>query len=903
MSMYPELHREVLPRLLNEFEFKEGKQGFLQQGRCPSCGKKELYTNYESPWVLRCGRLNKCGEELHIKELFPELFSSWSDRFPLKTNPKSGTVDNPNVAADAYLQHGRGFNLTMINGWYSQGSYYCGKRDMGTATVKFALQNGASWERFIDNPQRFGKQKANFVGSYQGYWWQPPTIDSLDLTNVKELWLTEGIFDAIALLQNAVTAFALMSCNNFPDKALELLDALLPTNMRPTLVFAFDDGKAGESFTKKFVKRARELGWKATAAQPPKGKIKLDWNELHQRERLTEKHLEEYRYLGQLLIATSATQKALLMYNKKGVQEFPFGFNNSLFWFKLDLSRFNKAYQQAEDAALRDGEELTDEEIRERALQESGSIQELAKCFPQALYYQENKLTDESWYYFRVDFPHDSPSVKNTFSGSQLSSSAEFKKRLLGMAPGAVFNGQTPQLDKLMSQQLYNIKRVQTTDFIGYSREFECYIYNEVAVKDGRLYRLNEEDFFDIGKLSIKTLSQSVGVHLNPDFKQLNQEWPRKLWQAFNAKGFVALSFWFGSFFAEQIRQEHKSYPFLEVIGEPGTGKSTLIEFMWKLAGRADYEGFDPSKSTLAARARNFAQVSNMPVVLIEGDRGDGKDAKQKGFDWDELKTAYNGRSVRARGLRNNGNETYEPPFRGAIVIAQNAEVQASEAVLQRIIHIHTDRNGQTPATKEAAEWMERVSVDELSGFILKAALHEQQIMDCVNNRCKHYEQWLSTFPDIKNIRIIKNHAQLCALVEALAIVADINQEQIEQTQDMLRDMAVKRQQAINADHPMVQEFWDVIDFIDDDNLPILNHSRDPKLYAINLNHFAEVAAERRQNAPPLTELKRLLKSARNRKFIGVRTINSGVNARHNETHPYAKRPTSVKCWVFAKEN
>lgn len=761
MSMYPELHREVLPRLLNEFEFKEGKQGFLQQGRCPSCGKKELYTNYESPWVLRCGRLNKCGEELHIKELFPELFSSWSDRFPLKTNPQSGTVDNPNVAADAYLQHGRGFNLTMINGWYSQGSYYCGKRDMGTATVKFALQNGASWERFIDNPQRFGKQKANFVGSYQGYWWQPPTIDSLDLTNVKELWLTEGIFDAIALLQNAVAAFALMSCNNFPDKALEQLDALLPTNMRPTLVFAFDDGKAGESFTKKFVKRARELGWKASAAQPPKGKIKLDWNELHQRERLTEKHLEEYRYLGQLLIATSATQKALLMYNKKGVQEFPFGFNNSLFWFKLDLSRFNKAYQQAEDAALRDGEELTDEEIRERALQESGSIQELAKCFPQALYYQENKLTDESWYYFRVDFPHDSPSVKNTFSGSQLSSSAEFKKRLLGMAPGAVFNGQTPQLDKLMSQQLYNIKRVQTTDFIGYSREFECYVYNEVAVKDGRLYRLNEEDFFDIGKLSIKTLSQSVGVHLNPDFKQLNQEWPRKLWQAFNAKGFVALSFWFGSFFAEQIRQEHKSYPFLEVIGEPGTGKSTLIEFMWKLAGRADYEGFDPSKSTLAARARNFAQVSNMPVVLIEGDRGDGKDAKQKGFDWDELKTAYNGRSVRARGLRNNGNETYEPPFRGAIVIAQNAEVQASEAVLQRIIHIHTDRNGQTPATKEAAEWMERVSVDELSGFILKAALHEQQIMDCVNNRCKHYEQWLSTFPDIKNIRIIKNHAQL----------------------------------------------------------------------------------------------------------------------------------------------
>jgi len=66
------------------------------------------------------------------------------------------------------------------------------------------------------------------------------------------------------------------------------------------------------------------------------------------------------------------------------------------------------------------------------------------------------------------------------------------------------------------------------------------------------------------------------------------------------------------------VRITDKSYPFLELIGEAGSGKSTLIEFLWKLLGRDDYEGTDPTKSTLAGRTRTFGQVGNLPMVLIE---------------------------------------------------------------------------------------------------------------------------------------------------------------------------------------------------------------------------------------------------------------------------------------------
>lgn len=87
-----------------------------------------------------------------------------------------------------------------------ESSYHA--KGLGSATIKFTLPNGAYWERIIDNPQRFDR-KANFFDSYKGYWWSLP---QQDLTKANEIWLTEGIFDAISLAQNGLYAVSLMSC-------------------------------------------------------------------------------------------------------------------------------------------------------------------------------------------------------------------------------------------------------------------------------------------------------------------------------------------------------------------------------------------------------------------------------------------------------------------------------------------------------------------------------------------------------------------------------------------------------------------------------------------------------------------------------------------------------------------
>ncbi|MBN3005604.1 toprim domain-containing protein [Chromobacterium alkanivorans] len=891
--MDAQLHQAITDRLDRDFQFKRHGE-WLQQGRCPSCGKKELYTHAEHPWVLRCNRINHCGFEDHVKELYNDLFESWSDRFP--TQP-----ENPSATADAYMKEARGFSLDMVRGWYTQDSYFDHDKNIGSATVRFALPGIGYWERIIDRPHRFGKRKATFRGSYGGTWWQPPTLAFGD---IEELWIVEGIFDAIALLHRGMAAVSTLTTNNYPSTALDALLLQLNGRPRPRLVFGFDGDKAGRSFTKKYVKRAREEGWDAVAAQiPQKGKKKQDWNDLHLVDRLQEKHVKEYRYHGDLLTAASASERAGLMYMWNGWNTFPFDFDNRMYWFKLDLEKFGKTKDEVKEK----NPDLTDEEVRERALLESGNVSEIANCLPTPLYFQSNTITDESWYYFRVDFPHDGPAVKNTLTGGQLSSASEFKKRLLSMAPGAVWTGNAQQLDRLLSRWTYNIKSVQTIDYIGYSKEHSCYVWGDIAIQAGKVVPLNEEDFFDLGKLSIKTLSQSVALRLNTDDKDFHTEWLAYLWRCFGARGIVALAYWFGSLFAEQIRDRQKSYPFLEIVGEAGAGKSTLIEFLWKLCGRSDYEGFDPAKATTAARARNFAQVANLPVVLIESDR-DSADSAQgrpaKNFDWDELKTAYNGRSVRSRGMKNGGNETYEPPFRGAIVISQNATVAASDAVMQRICHLYFERAGHTEASKQAAGKLETASMDSLSGFLVNACKAEEQVMHALDTYTPQHEQHLLSLPAVRHFRIAKNHAQLMSLVDALSLVVPLSEEQHNAAYKQIEDMAAERQQTINADHPLVAEFWEIFEFLDgsgddEDGQPVLNHSRDSNVIAINLNHFLEVATDRKQKVPPLADLKRVLKTSRSRKFVDIKAVNSSINAHYNANTHGAKKPSTLKCWVF----
>ncbi|BCA29732.1 hypothetical protein [Metapseudomonas otitidis] len=249
---------------------------------------------------------------------------------------------------------------------------------------------------------------------------------------------------------------------------------------------------------------ARELGFTCEAAQIPQRDRKVDWNDSHQRRAFIERGLREARYHGSLLLAESAAEKGALMYEWRERHEFHFAFENLLYWFKMDLEKFNKSMRHLEESERQEDQLLNDRQRCDKALRQCGAVVEIANCCPQALYFQRNEVTDESWYYFRVDFLHDEPTVCNTFTGGQVAAASEFKKRLLGMAAGAVFAGTGAQVDRIMRDQLYGLKTVKTIDYIGYSKEHSCYVFGDLAVRGGVLEQANAEGYFEFKQLRLK---------------------------------------------------------------------------------------------------------------------------------------------------------------------------------------------------------------------------------------------------------------------------------------------------------------------------------------------------------------------------------------------------------------
>jgi hypothetical protein len=886
--MAPDLPQLIRQRLIDDFGFVRKDDGF-KFGLCPGCGRKTLAPLPTVPLHIHCSRSTKCGWDSTAPELYPDLYERFTERHP--------ATAAPDATAAQYLHLRYGLSPADSAGHFAQGTYWHPKGRHGTATVRFRIGEGSHYDHLID-PVPVGDKlvTSDLAGEWRGHWWTP----SDDLVPAEAVWLVVSPVEALALHLAGIAAAAILSADEYPSAALLALAQGCMAKGRPDLVWALGPDSKALYKQGKWIARAKAEGWPCRAALPEEKPGRLDWLGLSLRRKLTAEHTADYLHYGALHIAPSAAEKARLMYRREPVNAFPLDHGRRLWWFTLDAEKFEK-----EEKRLKDEDGLDEDKATMEALKAAGSVSEICDCLPEVLYYQANPITDDYWYYLRVEFPHGGAPVKAAFTAAQLREAGDFKKRLFAIAPGALWTGKPGQLDRLLKQWTYGIKTVKTIDYVGYAKEHAAWIFGEVAIRDGKVYRLNEEDFFDLGRLSVKSLERSVHLDINADPDQFSTEWVSLLWTAFGPSGLMVLAFWFLSLFAEQIYARLKFFPFLEVTGEPGSGKSTVVELCWKLFGRI-HEGFDASTANQAALARNFNQVSNIPVALIESDRTkDHQTGRPRAsFDWDSLKKLYNRRGFKSRGMRTQGNETYEPPFKGTLAIIQNHPIQADKAVLERLIAVPFCKTGHNDTTRNAVRKLETMPMAQLSGFIVRACLAEQDVLKAVFEGLAKWEPHIANDPTIKTHRIVMHYALMMAGVEALAKVLPITEEQISDTRDALFTLAVKRQQSLSQDHPVLAQFWELFRDLEDSSVwPVLNHSKNQDFIAINLTDYMAIISKRGlHQAPSATDLRQLFPDSTTHQFVGNKVVESAIRERHNadvgEAH---KLPRSVRCWVFKR--
>ncbi len=880
-----DIKEELISALKNDrkLEFRQvGNE--LRDGVCPKCGEKELYVSLAQPWRVQCRRANNCNYSESTRSLYPEIFENLSKKHP-------ATDDNPHATADAYLSINRYFSLETIEGMYEQ-SWKKLKNGTFAATIRFPLWEKHYWERIIDSDkvaENEGKKAHISYGtSYTGRAWIPK---GMEFKQGDTIFITEGIFKSISFLQIGKKSISALSCTNLPSEIIKE-----HSGKRITWVLAGDNDQAGISYTAKHLEKIKELGEKCLAAFPEHEKV--DWDDEYRNGRLTDKYIEECIWRGYYFLADTVQKKAFYFWAKHPFRyTHIFHFNNALYSYAIDGKKTDEiadvsSYLSQDWSKYK--YEFANEYIDK--FSSFANIERISNCNPQFLYIEKDTLTDEQFYYFQFDFMGGNSSVQVSLDGGSFDSPASFNKSLLVRTPGGTFDGRANDLKKLRDEWFNKkISYVKTVPFIGYDKESKVYIFPDFAFHNGKLHDVNEHGFISIGKERLKCGFKSMNIL---KAKSINLDWINDFIESFSSNGLVLMSWWLGSLFAEQIRSKQQSWPFLEYTGDQGAGKSTQIEFMWKCMGRDNYEGFDPSKSTHAGRSRNFQQVSNLPVILLEGDRAE-QGAKQRGFDMDELKTAYNGRSIRSMGIKKRGAETEEPEFRGAILISQNATVSGSDALLSRIIHCHCTRSHFTLETEKKARRLASLSLEDTAGFLQKVLENEDKLLQSYFKKFDELEKVFREKADGIQPRLILNHTQTAAWTWQLPFIFGEDKFPSSLCYDLenhIWERCVNRQQRLLADHPYIEQFWDIyrdINFVTRTEAgitrtkQILNHSTDQGLIAINLNHFQEIVMSRGIERISTLELKKLLPTSRKCRFLGQQKTRSSIDN------------SVIHCWLF----
>lgn len=183
-----------------------------------------------------------------------------------------------------------------------------------------------------------------------------------------------------------------------------------------------------------------------------------------------------------------------------------------------------------------------------------------------------------------------------------------------------------------------------------------------------------------------------------------------------------------------------------------------------------------------------------------------------------------------------------------------------------------------------------------MGGFLGAALASERKILDAYTEAFERMEANYAAAEGLRMERIIKNHAQIAACGEALAVLfPDMQGHLQEGLTEYLYLRAKSREQRLAADHPLIEQFWEVFEYMSNARHKgegsVLDHSTNPDILAINLNHFRELAQSAGQPIIDLQQVKKLLPHTRRFKFIEAnRTVRSCI----------LDKP--IKCWVFQRK-
>ncbi len=888
------IKEDVLQALENDHEigFEIITDKYFQEGKCPACGHRELWASKDIPWILFCGRINNCGERISVRDRYADLFSNWSERHP-------ATDDDPHATARAYLSGDRRLSSVLTAGSYTQ--EHMRLKDGSTATcIRFQITPDCYWKRLLDNKaiQRNGGKKAKIVGDYKGKGWH---LKKQVINEGDWVWITESIFKSIALCQltfnkEPIKSITGLSANNLP---IEMIKANKGKNI--TWVIALDNDNAGITCASRYSKIIEKMGETCMVAFPVSKK--RDWDDEMRLDNLDDEYFKDSLWRGKYLMAETAKEKAFWLYIRQGTNYMVLEFGNRLWRSVLRdkkdtnaMAQFNDTYHTNKEPLYTDPKHNLNMAMSE--FTSAFSTLSISNCLPKFLYAEINSQTEEKHYFFKISFPNRKNPALAGLSANDLDCPSNFKRSLLSKVTGARFKGVQADIDILHEKWFDHDNgpsEIRTIPFIGYDKKTGIYAFPEFGYFKGKMMKKNQEGYLPFEPVSIKSglkqLEESV-YHVGKN--AFDPSWYKDFYYAFKNAGLASLAFWTGSLFAHQIRMKQQGYTFLELSGDRETGKTSMTVFLWRLLGLEHYEGVDPNKLNEKALSRKYTQLSNLPFVLIEADHGN--------FDYDSLKTMWEGGIGRGTGLRNHGLEINEEPFKGSLMVVQNLTVDGQDATLSRFFHIHNKCTGLNPEINQRLKKLKDIDIEESASYRNAVLTKETLLLD------EYFKQYdiaynkladLSQKQEIKfTSRVIQCHAQIQAWAHTLPLLfgEQITKQQLDEFDIFVWQRCQDRQHRLQTEHELIQQFWELYEVYNWQEIwvkgePImvekLNHLTGTGQIAINLTEIEKACYPQRLDR---VQLKKLIPNSHKYRFIENKVVRSRLKSMNGRTR---------SCWIF----
>ncbi len=269
------------------------------------------------------------------------------------------------------------------------------------------------------------------------------------------------------------------------------------------------------------------------------------------------------------------------------------------------------------------------------------------------------------------------------------------------------FFGSSNDLLIIYSFELSNIKKtaslINIKSTLGYLKDEKAWLLGDVLVKDGTLYKADNE--------GIIKLDDGSGYELNRDFNFYSGVTPNisnedididKVFESFkniigndeNHYGLLGLGFAGASMYSDIIFKEFRQFPLLFCKGKTQSGKTSYLNFLMSIFG-FDTEGDSFSETTQNYVMKSLGGLSNIPYWLDEYDgKGKVKDSYLRGV--------YN-RSQAGKGTK-VGTQSFSV---NTSLILSGETIPYSEGVLNRCVFIPFEhKEKRTEKNKEAFKFL-----------------------------------------------------------------------------------------------------------------------------------------------------------------------------------------------------